>query len=77
MKTLKKMLKRVKLRTLITLILLLIFNAYAWFVYTTKVQGKIEAYVEAWDVVFQANEEEITSYIIFDVGRIAPRNERL
>ena len=72
MKKLKEALKRVKLRTLIGLIILLVFNAYAWFVFQTKVQGKIEAHIEAWDVQFQAGQEENISEINFEVGKIFP-----
>lgn len=67
--------KRIKLKTLIILIILLMFNAYAWFVYTTKVSGEMVAHVEAWDVIFQADDEEKISYAEFDVGRIYPRND--
>ena len=73
MKKIKEALKRVKLRTVIVLIILLMFNAYAWFVFSTKVQGKIEAHVEAWDVVFEADEQEKISNINFEVGKIYPR----
>ena len=72
MKKIKQMLKRVKLRTLIVLIILLMFNAYAWFVYTTKVKGDVTAHIEGWDVTFQSGEEEKLSNVEFDVGRIYP-----
>lgn len=73
-KSLKGILKRVNLRTLIILIVLLMFNAYAWFVYTTKVSGEFRAHIEAWDVTFQSGEEEKISQIVYNVDRIYPRN---
>ena len=72
---LKYILKRVKLKTLIILIVLLMFNSYAWFVYTTKVSGKLMASIDAWDVTFKAGEETAISNIEFNVGRIYPGME--
>jgi len=77
MKKIKKAFKRIKVKNLIILIILLMFNAYAWFVFSTKVSSKIEAHVEAWDIVFQADEKEIVSNIKFEVGKIYPRHERI
>ncbi|MCL2859294.1 MAG: hypothetical protein FWF46_01720 [Oscillospiraceae bacterium] len=74
---LKKIFKRVKLRTLIILILLLMFNTYAWFVFQTRVSGQITAHIEAWSVVFRAGNQETVSNIEFDVDKIFPRNGRL
>ena len=50
MQNVLKIMKKVKLRNIIILILLLVFNAYAWFVYTTKVSLDLSAHVSAWDV---------------------------
>ncbi len=47
-----KVLKKIKLRNLLILIVLLAFNTYAWFVYTTKVSTGLNAHVSAWDVEF-------------------------
>lgn len=67
---------KIKLRTLIILILLLMFNSYAWFVYATKVSGRLTAYVSSWNVSFMVGEEEISTNIIFDVSRIYPGMEK-
>jgi len=75
MKFLKQALKRVKLRTLITLLLLLIFNAYAWFVYTSRVSTGVSAHIEAWEIVFQEGSNENVSKVEFNVGRIFPGME--
>lgn len=45
-----EILKRVKIRHILTLIILLVFNTYAWFIYTTKVSVGLQAHVSAWDV---------------------------
>ena len=42
--------KKVKLSNLILLVVLLMFNSYAWFIYNTKVNTSISAKIEAWDI---------------------------
>lgn len=51
-----QILKKIKLRNIVILIILLAFNTYAWFVYTTKVSLDMSAHVSAWDVEFVAKE---------------------
>lgn len=51
-----KILKKIKLRNLIVLIILLAFNTYAWFIYTTRVSSELTAHVSSWDVEFIAKE---------------------
>ena len=52
------------------------FNSYVWFVYATKVSGRLTAYVSSWNVSFMAGEEEISTNILFDVSRIYPGMEK-
>ena len=70
-----KLIKKVKLRTLILLIILLSFNSYAWFIYATKVSGGMNAHITSWNVKFKAGEEEITTNVVFDVEKIYPGME--
>lgn len=70
-----RIIKRVKLRTLILLIILLSFNSYAWFIYATKVSGGMNAHITSWNVRFKAGEEEITTNVVFDVEKIYPGME--
>lgn len=72
---LKAVFKKVKIRTIIILILLLVFNTYAWFLYATRVSGGITAHVSSWNIKFQVGEEETTTNIIFDVDNIYPGME--
>ena len=51
-----KILKKIKIRNIIILIVLLMFNTYAWFIYTTKVSTDLTAHVSAWNVDFVAKE---------------------
>ena len=68
-------LKKIKLKTLILLIVLLAFNSYAWFIYANKVSGSLTAHVTSWNVQFQVGEEETTTNIKFEVDRIYPGME--
>ena len=57
---------------LIFAIILLSINAYAWFVYITKVDTSITAKVRSWNVMFQVHDNNISSEVTFDVGEIYP-----
>lgn len=71
----KKTLKRyIKLKTLIIIVVLLIFNSYAWFIFATKVSTGLSAHVTSWDVTFLVGDEGITD-IEIDVGKIYPGME--
>lgn len=70
-----KIMKKIKIRNLIILILLLVFNAYAWFVYTTKVSADLSAHVSAWDVQFVAKDGGISSNMIIKVEKVYPGME--
>lgn len=72
-KPLKKGLKRyVKLHTLIIILILLIFNSYAWFIYLTKASAGITAHVSSWDIAFTIDETQQAGSILIDVGNIYP-----
>lgn len=60
---------------MLILILLLAFNAYAWFVYSTKVNTSIDAHINSWNVEFLTSGEEITTEINISIGRIYPGME--
>ena len=69
---LKIIFKRIKLKTLIILILLLMFNTYAWFIYTTRVSTTLSTHIAAWDVKFEAGQNDLTDYVTFAVDRAYP-----
>ncbi len=70
-----KIMKKIKIRNLIILILLLVFNAYAWFVYTTKVSLDLSAHVSSWDVQFVAKDGGVSSDMIIKVEKVYPGME--
>ena len=66
-----KTIKRIR-HFLIFAILLLSVNAYAWFVYITRVDTGISATVRSWNVMFQVHDNNIASEVTFNVGEIYP-----
>ena len=66
-----KTIKRIRY-FLIFAILLLSVNAYAWFVYITRVDSSITARVRSWNVMFQVHDNNIASEVTFNVGEIFP-----
>jgi hypothetical protein len=69
---LKVLKKRVKIRSLLVLILLLSFNSFAWLIFATKVSGGMSAYVSSWNIEFRAGSDQTETNMNFDVGRIYP-----
>ena len=65
MKTTKrrKILKKVRLKTLFLLAITLASNSFAWFIYTTKVSSNISAKVREWNVTFEANGQVVEKTI--------------
>ncbi len=57
---------------LIFAILLLSVNAYAWFVFVTRVDSSITAKVRSWNVMFQVHDNDIANDVVFSVGEIYP-----
>ena len=70
-----KALKKIKLKNLIILLLLLVFNTYAWFIYASKVSMGITASVSSWNVEFVSDAGETVTNIDVDVERIYPGME--
>jgi len=71
----KEILKTISLRRLFILIFLLIFNAYAWFVFITRGETSITTHVASWEIQFKNSEEQIVSVIEIDIEKIYPGME--
>ena len=71
MKKLIGVIKKIKLRTLLLLIVTLLFSSYAWFIFISEVSVGLEAHVVAWHVTFEVDEQETTE-IDIDIGQIYP-----
>ena len=74
MKTTKrrKIIKKVRLRTLFLLAITLASNSFAWFIYTTKVSSNITAKVREWNVTFDANGQVVEKTIEINVDSLYP-----
>lgn len=70
-----KVFKKIKIKNLIILIFLLIFNTYAWFIYATKVNTDLSVHVSSWNVEFVTGTGDITTNIEIVVDRIYPGME--
>ena len=70
-----KVFKKVKIKNLIILIFLLIFNTYAWFIYATRVSADLSVHVSSWNVEFVTGEGDIITNIEILVDRIYPGME--
>lgn len=64
--------KKTKLSTLLLLALLFASNSFAWFVYSTRVQNSVSAYVRAWNVAFEIGTEPSVNYINIDISDVYP-----
>ena len=71
----KRIFKRIKLRTLFLLAILLSCNTFAWFIYATRVSNNISAYVKSWKVNFIVGENNIEETLSFDIESIYPGME--
>lgn len=60
---------------IIFLIVLLVSNTFAWFIYATKIDSDISVHVRAWNVVFEAGENQITDTINLTVDSVYPGME--
>ena len=75
METLVKVLKKIKIKNIIILILLIVFNTYAWFIYATRVSSEISVHISSWNVEFSVGEDETITNLIIAVEKIYPGME--
>lgn len=64
--------KRMRLSTLLLLAVTIASNSFAWFIYATRVKSTINAHIEAWDIKFRADENDISENITFNVSDMYP-----
>lgn len=75
MEKIVRILKKIKIKNIVILILLLTFNAYAWFIYATRVSSSLSVHVSSWNVEFSVGEDETVTEILIEVERIFPGME--
>ena len=64
--------KKVKVRYLLLLIILLVSNSFAWFIYSKQIESDLTAHVRAWNVQLSEGDTPITSYVNINVDSIYP-----
>ena len=72
---LKKLKEALGLKTIIFLIVLLSFNTYAWFVFSSRVDTEMGAKVRAWNITFLQADQNVSQAVTFDVDDIYPGME--
>ena len=72
MKKILSIIKRIRLSSLLLLIVLFAFGSYSWMVFVTKVSTGLSAHVTAWDFEFVSGDDEVSTEIIFNVDQIYP-----
>lgn len=75
MEKIVKIIKKIKIRNIIILILLIIFNTYAWFIYATRVATDISVHIASWNVEFATGEDETTTNIVVQIEKAYPGME--
>lgn len=76
MEKIVKIIKKIKIRNIIILILLIIFNTYAWFIYATRVATDISVHIASWNVEFATGEDETTTNIVVQIEKAYPGMEK-
>lgn len=72
MKKGKKKKKLLRIHQLFFLIMLLIVNSTAWFIYVNTVENTMNVHVKAWDVTFEAGDSEIVDTIDVTIDDLYP-----
>lgn len=65
----------IKPSRLVFLIVLLAGNTFAWFIYATKINTDVSVHVRAWNIVFEAGENELSNDVQLTVDSIYPGME--
>ena len=68
----KIVVKRVRISTLILLLISFSSTTFAWFIYATKISTGISAHIETWDVKFTADGNNISERINFVIPNLYP-----
>jgi hypothetical protein len=66
-----KIFKRISVSHLIFLMILLIANSYAWFIYVNTVSNSVDVHVRSWKITFDGG-EQVVNYINVNVENVYP-----
>lgn len=68
----KNIIKKIRPSRIMFLIILVLANTFAWFIYATKIDSNIQVHVKAWNVIFEAGENQVTDTVNINVESIFP-----
>ena len=68
----RRMKNRVTIRKAFMLVITLIFNSYAWFLYLTTVSSSLTAHVDAWKVEFMVDDEVVEEEFTINIDHAYP-----
>lgn len=68
----RKLKSGIRRRTLFLLVLAIISNAFAWFIYSNKVSNTINAGVKSWKITFAKDGTDLESEVVFNVYSLYP-----
>ena len=71
----KKKSKKFLIIRLVFVIVLVVSNTFAWFIYITKVDNNVNVHVKSWDVTFQSGDHEISNTVSVDIDNLFPGME--
>ena len=71
-KALLKIIKKVGPLRLIFLIVLIVSNSFAWFIYSTKINSNVSVHVRSWNIVFEANNTPVSNTVNISVDSVYP-----
>lgn len=64
--------KRVRISTLILLLITFSSTTFAWFIYATKISAGITTHIEAWNILFTSEDNSISEYVNFVIPNLYP-----
>lgn len=68
----RKLKSGIRRRTLFLLVIAIISNAFAWFIYSNKVSNTINAGVKSWKITFAKDGTDLESEVVFNVYSLYP-----
>lgn len=72
---LKIIFKRTRITTILLLLITFASSTFAWFIYATKVSVGITAHIEAWNILFTNEDNEVSEYVNFIIPNLYPGME--
>lgn len=67
-----RVLKKIKVSHLVILVLLLIGNTYAWFIYIDTVSNSVDVHIKAWNIDLQDDQGTVTDTVTVFVDAVYP-----